>query len=257
MKNFSNLSKVEQLTFAGAQFSYAEPPQISHSDVVWMTARDDDGDWISGLFASGDPDNDVCVIHFYGNNETLRASEYVIESLRGRGYSVLMFDYRGYGSSRGKPKESSFYADAELVYEWLRERHPKLRVVLSGWSVGSAVATYLAESVADVHGLMLFSAPTNMVEVVSHIFPPDQIIIEEAMPFRFDSLDRIRRVKCPILLVHGENDTVVPYGMSRELEAAAKTRLVRYDVPGAGHRDLFAKGGAELWSQVYRFLQSL
>ncbi len=257
MKNFSNLSKVEQLTFAGAQFSYSEPPQISQSDVVWMTARDDDGDWISGLFANGAPDNDVCVIHFYGNNETLRASEYVINVLRGRGYSVLMFDYRGYGSSRGKPKESSFYSDAELVYEWLRERHPNLRVVLSGWSVGSAVATYLAESVNDVHGLVLFSAPTNMVEVVSHIFPPDQIIIEEAMPFRFDTLDRIRRVKCPILLVHGENDTVVPYRMSQELEAAAKSRLERYDVRGAGHRDLFAKGGTELWSRVCDFLQSL
>ncbi len=257
MKNFTNLSKVEQHTFSGAQFTYSEPPQVSHTDVVWMTARDNDGDWISGLFAPGDPNNDLCVIHFYGNNETLRASEYIIDVFRSRGISVLIFDYRGYGSSRGKPRESSFYSDAELVYEWLRERHPHLRVVVSGWSLGSAVATYLAQTAEDIHGLILFSAPTDMVEVVRHVFPPDQIIIEEAMPFQFDTLERIRRVKCPILLVHGKNDTVVPYKMSDELEAAAKSPLFRYDVPSAGHRDLFATGGEELWSRVFKFVESL
>jgi fermentation-respiration switch protein FrsA (DUF1100 family) len=257
MKNFANLSKVEQHTFSGAQFTYSEPPVVSRTDVVWMTARDNDGDWISGLFAPGDPNNDLCVIHFYGNNETLRASEYVIDVFRSHGISVLIFDYRGYGSSRGKPRESSFYADAELVYEWLRERHPHLRIVVSGWFLGSAVATYLAQTADDVNGLILFSAPTTMVEVVRHVFPPDQIIIEEAMPFQFDTLERIRRVKCPILLVHGKNDIVVPYSMSDELEAAAKSPLSRYDVPGAGHRDLFATGGEALWSRVFNFVESL
>ena len=257
MKNFDTLSKVEQHTFAGAQITYAEPPQINHTDVVWMTARDNYGDWISGIYAPGDSDNDLCVVHFYGNNETLRTCEYIIEILRNHGISVLIFDYRGYGASRGKPKESSFYTDAELIYEWLKERHPNLRVVISGWAVGSAVATYLAQAVTDISGLILYSAPTNMVDVVSHVFPPDQIIIEDAMPFQFDTYERLRRVKCPILLVHGKNDTVVPYAMSRQLEAAAKSPLFRYDVPGAGHRDLFVKGGQQLWARVFEFLGSL
>ncbi len=257
MKAFANLSKVEQHAFPGAQFTYPEPPQIRCTDVIWMTARDSDGDWISGLFAPGDPDNDVCVIHFYGNNETLRGSEYVIDALRSRGVSVLMFDYRGFGASGGKPRESSFYSDAELAYEWLRERYPKLRSVVSGWAVGSAVATYLAQKKQDICGLILYSAPTSMVEVVRHVFPPDQIIIEEAMPFQFDTLERIRKVQCPILLVHGKNDTVVPHGMSTQLEAAVKSSLSRYDVPGAGHRDLFTKGGERLWDRVIEFIDRL
>ncbi len=257
MKNFSSLSKVEQQAFPGAQISYSEPPQIPHSDVVWMTAKDSDGDWISGVFARGDTGNGLCVMHFYGNNENLRSSEYVIDRLRSHGYSVLMFDYRGYGSSRGRPRESAFYADAELAFDWLQERHPDLRVVASGWSIGSAVAIYLAQ-VRPVDGLMLFSPPTNMVEVVSHVFPKDQIIIEEGMPFRFDSLERIRKIRCPILMVHGKKDQVVPYSMSEQLATAVagRCRLSRIDIPTASHTDLFMKGGERLWKAVFEFLES-
>jgi fermentation-respiration switch protein FrsA (DUF1100 family) len=256
MKDFSSLSKVEQQAFPGAQITYSEPPQIQRTDIVWMTAKDHEGDWICGVFAPGDPDNDLCVIHFYGNKENLHSTEYVIQRLREKGVSVLMFDYRGYGASRGRPRESAFYADAELAYDWLRERHPDLRVVASGWFMGSAVATYLAQ-VRDMAGLMLFSSPTNMLEVVSHVFPKDQVIIEEAMPFRFDSLERIRKVRCPILLVHGKQDTVVPYEMSRRLEAGVRSPFYRLDLSAAGHEDLFTTGGDQLWERVYEFLDSL
>ena len=233
-----------------------EPPQVNDSDVVWMTANDHEGDWISGLFAYGDPSNNVCVLHFYGNHENLRSSEYVIDRLRSQGFAVLMFDYRGYGASRGRPREAAFYADAELAYDWLKERHPQMRVVSSGWSVGSAVATYLAQA-REIDGLMLFSPPTNMMDVVSHVFPKDQIIIEEGMPFRFDTLERVRKIKVPVLLVHGRKDTVVPYHMSKQLEAAIHSPLTRLDIATAGHEDLFKKGGDRLWETIYDFLQSL
>lgn len=256
MKDFASLSKVEQQAFPGARFAYSEPPQLERSEVVWMTANDHDGDWITGVFAAGDPGNDLCVVHFYGNNENLRNAGYIFTNLRARGISVLMFDYRGYGASRGRPRESAFYCDAESIYDWLAERHPKLRVVASGWAVGSAVATYLALN-RRVEGLMLFSPPTNMVDVVSHVFPKDQIIIEEGMPFRFDSLERVRKIRCPVLMVHGRQDTRIPYAMSQELESAIPGPVTRFDVPTAGHEDLFREGGEALWDKVHEFLSSL
>lgn len=256
MKSFSSLSRIEQHTFPGARFNYREPPQIPHSDVVWMTAKDSDGDWVAGIFAPGDSPRNICVVHFYGNNENLRLSEYMIDNLRARGISVLMFDYRGYGSSRGRPREDAFYSDAELIYDWLREAHPELKVVASGWSIGSAVAVYLAQH-RQVEGLMLFSAPTNMIEVVSHVIPKDQIFMEEAMPFKFDSLERIRKVSAPILLVHGKRDPVVPFHMSQQLERAIRSPLTRLDLSSAGHHDLFVKGGNRLWTKVYDYIESL
>ena len=256
MKNFASLSRIEQHAFPGARFNYREPPQMPESDVVWMTSKDNEGDWIAGIFAAGDPSNNYCVIHFYGNNENLRLSEYVVENLRRKGLSVLMFDYRGYGASRGRPQESAFYSDAELIYDWLRETHPDLKVVASGWSVGSAVAIHLSQH-RDVEGLMLFSPPTDMVQIVSHVIPKDQVFMEEAMPFQFDNLERIRKVTCPILMVHGERDPIVPFHMSDTLERAVRSRLVRLDLPSVGHHDLFVKGGKRLWKTVYDFIGSL
>ena len=256
MKNFSTLSRIEQHAFPGARSNYREPPQISQTDVVWMTARDNDGDWIAGIFAPGDPGNDTCVIHFYGNDENLRQSQYMIDNLRSHGVPVLIFDYRGYGASRGRPKEAAFYSDAELIYDWLREAHPELKVIASGWAIGSAVAAYLAQH-REVLGLMMFSPPTNMVECVSHIIPKDQIFIEEAMPFQFDTQERIRKIECPILMVHGKRDRVVPIKMSEQLSRAIRGTLTRLELDDAGHHDLFAKGGKELWDKVYAFIDSL
>lgn len=256
MRNFSNLSKVEQHAFPGAQSNYSEPPPIARTDVIWLTTQDGNGDWISGIFAPGDADNNLAVYHFYGNHENLKSAEYVIEKCRRRGFSVLMFDYRGYGASRGRPRESAFYADAELVYDWFKEAHPDLDLVVSGWAIGSAVAAYLAQT-RDVKGLMLFSPPTNMIEVVKHVFPPDQIIIEEAMPFHFDTLETLHLVTCPIFVSHGYNDPVVPFRMSKELARVAKAPVTRFDVADAGHNDLFIKGGESLWDKIAEFLRSL
>ena len=255
MKNFSSLSRIEQHAFSGARFTYREPPPIPQSDVVWMTSSDAEGNWISGIFAPGDPGNDMCVIHFYGNDENLRISQYIIDNLRAVGASVLVFDYRGYGASRGRPREAAFYSDALLIYDWLREAHPELKVVTSGWAIGSAVATYLAQH-RKVQGLILFSPPTNMVECVSHIIPRDQIFIEEAMPFKFDTQERIRKVSSPILLVHGKQDRIVPYRMSDQLEKAIRSPLTRFDVPDAGHEDLFTEGGKPLWDKIYEFIDA-
>ena len=254
MNNFETLSRIEQHTFPGARSRYAELPQIPQSDVIWMTSKDADGDWINGVFAKGS--NDTCVLHFYGNHESLRSSQYMIDRLRNQGNSVLMFDYRGYGASEGKPREAAFYSDAELAYDWLLERYPDKKVVVSGWFVGSAVAIHLAQ-VRPVEAAILFAAPTNMIDVVSHIFPKDEIIIEEGMPFRFDNLERIRKLRCPILMVHGVDDPVVPYTMSTRLEAAVRSPLSRIDVPYAGHQDLFVKGGEKLWHLIEEFLDGV
>lgn len=96
-----------------------------------------------------------------------------------------------------------------------------------------------------------------MVDVVSHVIPKDQVFIEEAMPFKFDNLERIRKVSAPILLVHGKLDSVVPYAMGQQLERAVRSQLTRIDLSSAGHRDIFVKGGKELWTQVHEFLGSL
>lgn len=256
MKNFHSLSKVERRAFPGAQATYTDVPSIARSEIIWLTSNDDQGDWITGLFAAGDPERKQCLIHFYAGNENLGKMGSFIETCRSKGLSVLMFDYRGYGASRGRPREAAFYSDAELIYDWLRDRYPDYSAIVSGRALGTAVAIYLAQH-RDAEGLVLLSPFTSMMEVVSDIFPKDEIVIEEAMPFIFDNLERIRKVKCPILMVAGADDVTVPRHMIQELEAAVRTSLTRVDVDGAGHQDLLERGGETVWRAIFEFIDGL
>lgn len=256
MKNFQNLSRVERTAFPGAQVTYSDLPAIPDSEIIWLTANDDHGDWITGLFAAGDPARKQCVIHFYAGNENLARMQGFIETCRMQGLSVLMFDYRGYGASRGRPREAAFYADAELIFDWLRERYPGYGAVISGRALGTGVAVYLAQQ-REAQGLILLSPFTTMMEVVGDIFPKDEIVIQEAMPFVFDNVERIRKVKCPILIVNGTEDTTTPGRMTHDLSQAIKSPLTRLDVPGAGHQDLFERGGDVVWQGMFDFINKL
>jgi len=256
MKNFQNLSRVERTAFPGAQVTYTDLPAVPDSEIIWLTSKDDHGDWITGLFAAGDPARKQCVIHFYAGNENLARLQGFIDACRAQGLSVLMFDYRGYGASRGRPRESAFQADAELIFDWLRERYPDYRAIISGRALGTGVAVYLAQQ-REAQGLILFSPFTNMMEVVGDIFPKDEIVIMEAMPFVFDNVELIRKVTCPILIVNGAQDQVTPRQMSEDLSRAIRTRLTRLEVPGVGHRDLFEHGGETLWRGMFEFIDTL
>ena len=200
MKDFYSLSRIERYAFPGACINYSEPPQFKNANNLWMMTID--GDWLAGVFLPSDVQSHAVIIHFYGHGENLHDVEWILNRYRRLGYSVLCFDYRGYGASRGRPGESAFYRDVLFAYDWLRENHPDLRILASGRSLGTAMATYLA-SKREIQGLVLMSAPSSMVDVVKHIFPPDEIIIEDALPFRFDNLKRIQEIQSPILFIHG------------------------------------------------------
>ncbi len=254
MKDYLSLSRIEQQTFPGAKISYSEPPMLVNSDSLWMTSTD--GTWLAGTFAPGSDSNDLCIIHFYSSGETLKTAELTINSFRDLGASVLCFDYRGFGASGGRPDETGFYSDALFAYDWLAENHPKLRPIVSGRSLGAAVATFLAKE-RNVDGLLLFSPMTNVVDIIKYIFPPDEIVIEDALPFRFDTMSLIEDISCPVFLAHGRSDSVAPYAMSRIIELSIKTEVTRHDILGAGHNDLIAVGGDELWECIDRFLDKL
>jgi len=256
MKNFHNLSKVERRAFPGAQMTYSDLPAVPQSETIWLTANDEQGNWITGLYAYGGDDRGPCLIHFYAGHEHLNEMGYFIESCRAFGLSALIFDYRGFGASHGRPREAAFYSDAELIYDWLRERHPGHQIVVSGRALGTAVAIHLARH-READGLVLFSPFTSMMELVGDVFPKDEIVIEEAMPFVFDNLERIRRITCPILMVNGGEDEVVPRSMAHDLEAAVRAPLTRLDVPGARHRELFERGGEMMWRGLIEFLATL
>lgn len=173
----------------------------------------------------------------------------------GLGLGILAVDYRGYGESDGSPSEAGLYRDARAAYEYLRDSLgvPPPRIVIYGHSLGSAVAIELATEVPAA-GLMVEGAFTSAPDRGAEIYP--FLPVRWMAQNRFPSLERIARIRMPILVIHGREDTTIPPAHGRRLFDAAgdpKTLLI---VPG-GHADAFEVGAREYEAGIRRFLAGL
>lgn len=195
------------------------------------------------------------LIFFYGNGSCLAYTQREFHEFRRLGLNVVIPEYPGYGiSPDGAPSENAFNETADAVYDHLLA-HPDIdptRIVAGGWSMGAAVAIDLA-SRRRVSHVFTVSAFTSMHEVARLVAPwaPTSLLIRS----RFDNLSKLPAVSAPILLFHGEHDTLVPASMSSTLAARARPAQARVvTFPGVGHNDIFALRGAAISSQLGDFL---
>jgi len=197
------------------------------------------------------------VIYFYGNGMCLADSIGEFLVLRRRGANVIVAEFLGYGMSGGKPSEAGCYATADAVYRHAVSRPDvdRTKIVAMGWSLGAASAIDLAcrEPVA---GLIAFSAFTSMGEMARKVLPgfPTSLVLRH----KFDNIEKIARVRCPILLAHGRRDSIIPHVMSERLAKVAGERLVAHlTYDEADHNDFFEVGGVELMDRVGAFLDEV
>jgi fermentation-respiration switch protein FrsA (DUF1100 family) len=157
------------------------------------------------------------------------------------GFDVLLFDYRGYGGSSGRPTEEGTYRDARAAREALLSRpgvDPSLIVYL-GESLGGAVALALALE-SPPRGLVLQSTFTGVRDVARAHYP---FIPSSVIPDAYPSLRRVADLGAPLLVVHGERDEIVPLAHGQALFEAAPGPKRLHVVPGVGHNDLVPLAG--------------
>ena len=169
------------------------------------------------------------------------------------GVSVLIFDYRGYGRSEGSPTEAGILADARAARAWLaaREGIAEIQIVLMGESLGGAVAVDLAAA-DGARALVLQKTFTSLPDVAAHHFP--WLPVRWLMRNRLDSLGKIANYRGPLLMCHGQPDTIVPYQLGRRLFEAANEPKQWIDLPGDDHNDPLPPS---YFDQLKRFLESL
>lgn len=244
----------------GQPWARVRPPEGSEL----VTLRAGDGVPVVALFGpaltpDGQPRADAAtrptLLFFYGNGMNLAASLDLFGDFRRLGANVLIPDYPGYGLSGGEPGEAACAAAADAALDHLRGRpdvDPR-SIVVGGWSLGAAVAIDLAAR-EPVAGLVAFSAFTSLAEMARRVMPylPTGLLLRH----RFESLEKIGRVACPILLGHGDADGLIPYAMSGRLEAAARAPVRRVDVPGADHNEFFSAGGPSVLAALGAFLDA-
>jgi hypothetical protein len=135
------------------------------------------------------------------------------------GFGVLLLEYRGYGGNPGQPSEAGFYSDARAALDFLaQQRVAPERVVLYGESLGTGVAVQMA--VERACSALVLEAPYTSVAAVAQsrywMFPVRPLVLH-----KFDSLSKIVRVRCPVFVLHGERDRIIPIRYGRELFHAA------------------------------------
>jgi abhydrolase domain-containing protein 17 len=194
-----------------------------------------DGDSLALLHLAGGHER-FTVIHSHGNAEDLGDILPLLELIRGAGFAVIAYDYRGYGRSSGGPGARRADEDALAAYRFAVDelRIPPARLILHGRSVGAGPALHVAAR-HQVGGVILESAFTSAYRVVTRI---------GLLPFdRFPNHRRIRRVRAPVLVIHGTADDVIPAAHGRRLHALAPGPRQALWVEGAGHNDVAAVAG--------------
>jgi fermentation-respiration switch protein FrsA (DUF1100 family) len=171
------------------------------------------------------------------------------------GLAVLIFDYRGYGRSAGRPSEAGLYRDARAAWDHLvdQEGFPAERIVVFGRSLGGAVAVQLASQV-DCGGLIVESSFTSAAELGARLYP--WLPVRQLARIRFDAAARLQDVKCRQLFVHSLDDEVVPYGLGLRLYRQAHLPKQFLRIRG-GHGDGFLVSGQRYRSGLAAFLASV
>jgi uncharacterized protein len=196
------------------------------------------------------------VLVAHGNAGDIAGRKRVFERLRSLGVNVLAFDYRGYGRSRGRPTESGLYADTKAAFDYLvrvKQMDPK-SIVVMGQSLGTAAASHVAAE-RECGGLILEAPMASAQAMASEIlpFPP----VGWALPVRLDNVRHLQRVRCPVLVVHGTRDAVIPLSHGEAVYASAREPKTFVPLPGAGHDDLWGEDRAAYLEAIRRFLESL
>lgn len=159
------------------------------------------------------------ILYFHGNKGDLSKWSLVGQELLKHKYDVLMIDYRGYGKSTGARSEKSLYQDAEAVWDYMKDHFNYQKRVVFGRSLGSAIASHLA-SQRPIDQLILETAMSSLKDTIPVLYR--LIAFRSLIRYQLNSMGRINDVSCPIYILHGTTDRVVPFHLGQKLYHAIK-----------------------------------
>jgi uncharacterized protein len=220
-----------------------ETPDSAGLDFLDLELETDDGERLHGWWIGAQVDAIGHLLLCHGNAGNVGDRVLHASLLTATGFDVLLFDYRGYGRSSGRPSEEGTYRDARAALKCLLERPgvDPTRVVYLGESLGGAIALDLALERPPA-SLVLLSAFTGVRELGRLHYP---FVPRSLVPDAYPTLRRIHDLRAPLLVLHGDGDDIVPLAQGRALFEAAPEPKRLHVFPGLGHNDLVPLAGAE------------
>ncbi len=225
--------------------------ELDFEDVVFKSA---DGLDLSGWYIPA-KNSKLTVLFCHGNGGNMAHRLDSINIFHNLGLNCFIFDYRGYGDSPGKPSEKGTYTDAMAAYKWLAEEKnmPVEDIIIFGRSLGGSIAAQLASKV-EAGALIVESAFTSYVDIGKEYYP--YMPVRWFARFGYKTIDYIRNVRCPVMLIYSGNDEIMPFKFGLELYEAANEPKEFIEIVGS-HNDCFLASGeiyTEVWEKWLKFL---
>jgi alpha-beta hydrolase superfamily lysophospholipase len=211
------------------QFNY------ENQDTMEYNLETRDGAVINAIRFKPKGESKGVVLYLKGNSKSIKGwGKFAVDFTR-HNYNVLMVDYRGFGKSTGRRSQKAIKRDLQEVYNKIKEQTTEDRIILYGRSLGSGFATKLA-SMNNPKMLVLDAPYYSLTKVTARYMPfmPLSILIKYPLP----TYKWIKYVKCPIHIIHGTNDKLIPYKTSVKLSQVNPKLTKLHTVIGGGHKNL-------------------
>lgn len=201
----------------------SETPQVlnlAYDDIILKT---EDGIELNAWFIpapSKEAKSQLTVLFCHGNGGNISHRLDKIAMFCGLGFSVFIYDYRGYGKSEGRASEQGMYRDARAAYQYLvkQEAIAPDAIIVYGESLGAAAAVDLAAQ-AKVGSLILEGAFSSAKDMAKELYP---FLPSFVIQSKLDSLSKMNAVSCPVLFIHSQDDEIVPIELARKLYNVAR-----------------------------------
>ncbi|MDH5655311.1 MAG: lysophospholipase [Spirochaetia bacterium] len=176
-----------------------------------------------------------CIIYFHGNAGSLRSWGYAADDFIRRGFNFFILDFRGYGKSGGSISgEQMLHDDAELFYNEAVKRCSGQKIIIYGRSIGSGVASSLA--LRHTPDLLVLETPySSLPDLAVHHFP---FFPKALVKYQLNVKEDVKKLQCPVALIHGTYDSVIPHSMSLEIFQKDQKNQKLFIIEGGGHNNL-------------------
>ncbi|HMQ06613.1 MAG TPA: alpha/beta fold hydrolase [Saprospiraceae bacterium] len=181
------------------------------------------------------PNSRGVIYYLKGNSRSIKGWGKFARDFVSNGYDLIMMDYRGFGKSRGKRNITTLFDDAQLVYKWIKQRYSEDQIVIFGRSLGTGIATRIASW--NYPRLLILDSPFYSFEmnIRRYIF---FLPVKWLLRYNMRTDHYIKEVKCPVEIIHGDRDVLIPYRHSVMLLQSGNDRIRLHTITGGGHNNL-------------------
>lgn len=240
-------SQQTQLLFRNIQAN--EIPHFENLNLRDVRIRTNDNETLQAWFLAPKPNQPV-FLFLHGNASTLAMGEWRYRRVQTEGAGILALAYRGFSGSTGAPSEQGLFTDGLAAYDWLIAQGYKAEdIVIHGHSLGTGVATYVATK-RNARALLLESPFTAASDAASFHYP--YIPIQLLMRDKFLNRVRITNVKMPIMIAHGDKDSVIPFSQGQQLYRLINGQKEFVTMHGSEHNTLVRDG---VYAHYWKFIK--